>query len=254
MPSGMRPVLFYVDGVPIYAYGTFFLLSLLTVLGLVLYEARRRRWPKEEVVPILLSAFVGGMLGARLSILFFNGWETFPEVLNLAALFDPRIGPGSILGGIGGAYLGGYIASRAIGKIGCACDAFAPAMALGNAVGRVGIFLAGVDGLGKPTTFPWGVQLPGNDYLVHPAPLYDAAFDVAWFGVLWALRDHPAMQNGNLLKFGLAGYALVRFFIEFVRNNRVIWIGLTGQQLLCLGLLAALAVWFAFRRPPLATA
>src|SRR2546426_1151123 len=161
----MRPVLFYVDGVPIYAYGTFFLLSLLTVLGLVLYEARRRRWPKEEVVPILLSAFVGGMLGARLSILFFNGWETFPEVLNLAALFD-----------------------------------------------------------------------------------------VAWFGVLWALRDHPAMQNGNLLKFGLAGYALVRFFIEFVRNNRVIWIGLTGQQLLCLGLLAALAVWFAFRRPPLATA
>ena len=38
------------------------------------------------------------------------------------------------------------------------------------------------------------------------------------------------------------------------KAGRVIWIGLTGQQLLCLGLLAALAVWFAFRRPPLATA
>lgn len=250
----MRLVLFYVDGVPVYAYGTFFLLALLTVLGLVLYEARRRRWPKEEVVPILLAAFVGGMVGARLSILFFNGWQTAPETLNFLALFDPRIGPGSILGGIGGAYAGGYVASRAIGKAGCACDAFAPAMALGNAIGRIGIFLAGVDGLGKPTDLPWGVQLPDNNYLVHPAPLYDAAFDIAWFGVLWALRDHPAMQNGNLLKFGLAGYAVVRFFIEFVRNNRVILIGLTGQQLFCLTLFVGLGVWYLLRQKPLAAA
>ncbi len=251
----MRPVLFSVDGVPIYAYGLFFLLAILTVLALVLYEARRRRWPKEEVVPILLAAFVGGMVGARLSILFFNGWQTWPEVLNFTAMFDPRIGPGSILGGIGGAYLGGYIASRAIGKDSCACDAFAPAMALGNAVGRVGIFLAGVDGLGKPTNLPWGVQLPGDNYLVHPAPLYDAAFDVAWFCLLMTLRNHPAMQNGNLLKFGVAGYAVVRFFIEFVRNNRVIVAGLTGQQLFCLALLGGLGVWYLLRqRRVLATA
>src|SRR5256885_13386305 len=110
----MRPVLFYVDGVPVYAYGTFFLLALLTVLALVLYEARRRHWPKEEVVPILLAAFVGGLIGARLSILVFNGWQTASDVLNFAALFDPRIGPGSILGAIGGAYAGGYITSHPI--------------------------------------------------------------------------------------------------------------------------------------------
>src|SRR2546428_10166766 len=132
----MRPVLFYVDGVPVYAYGTFFLLSLLTVLALVLYEARRRHWPKEEVVPILLAAFVGGMIGARLSILFFNGWQTASDVLNFGALFDPRIGPGSILGGIGGAYLGGYIASHALQKGGCACDAIVSANAPGKAARR----------------------------------------------------------------------------------------------------------------------
>ena len=62
------------------------------------------------------------------------------------------------------------------------------------------------------------------------------------------------MQNGNLLKFGVAGYAVVRFFIEFVRNNRVLLLGLTGQQIFCIGLLSALAVWYAFRRPRLATA
>src|SRR5260370_26069744 len=129
----MRPVLFSVDGVPIYAYGLFFLLAILTVLALVLYEARRRRWPKEEVVPILLAAFVGGMVGARLSILFFNGWQTWPEVLNFTAMFDPRIGPGSILGGIGGAYLSRFIAPRALRQTTCAVGACAPPPALGHA-------------------------------------------------------------------------------------------------------------------------
>ncbi len=110
----MYPIVFYIGDLPIYAHGFFFLLGLLAGLAMLIYEARRRRWPKEEVVPITLAAFVGGMIGARLSILFFNGWETAPIVLNFFALFDPRIGPGSILGAVAGAYLGGYIASRAI--------------------------------------------------------------------------------------------------------------------------------------------
>jgi prolipoprotein diacylglyceryltransferase len=101
------------------------------------------------------------MIGARLSILFFNGWETAPIVLNFYALFDPRIGPGSILGAVAGAYLGGYIAAKAIGKQGCTCDAFAPAMAIATVVGRIGDFLVFEDGLGKPTSLPWGVPVPG---------------------------------------------------------------------------------------------
>jgi len=232
----MYPILFTLGGIPVYSYGFFFLLALLTGFALLVYEARRRQWPKEEVIPITLAEFVGGMIGARISIFFFNGMETASQTLNFFALFDPRIGPGSILGG--------YIASKAIGKAGCACDAFAPAMALAMGIGRIGAFLAGVDGLGKPTTVPWGVTLPGVGYAVHPTPLYDAGFNFIWFAVLMLLRDHPKMQNGNLLKFGLAGYALVRFFIEFVRTNRIMALGLTGQQVACLLLLIALGVYY----------
>jgi prolipoprotein diacylglyceryl transferase len=243
----MHPILFRVGGLPIYAHGFFFLLGLLVGLAMLVYEGRRRHWPTEELVPIALAAFVGSMIGARLSILFFIGPHTAPVVLNLYTLFDPRIGPGSILGALAGGYLGGYIASRAIGKAGCACDAFAPAIALGVAVGRIGDFMAAEDGLGKPTTLPWGVPAPGVDYLVHPTPLYDAAFNLLWFGVLLLLRDHRAMQDGNLLKLGLAGYLVFRFCVEFVRNNRVIAFGLTGPQLFCLALLAALGFYYARR-------
>jgi phosphatidylglycerol:prolipoprotein diacylglycerol transferase len=241
----MLPILFEINGTPIYSHGFFLLLGLPVGLGMLVYEARRRHWPKEEVIPITLAAFVGGMIGARLSIVFFNGWDTAPIVLNFYNLFDPRIGPGSVLGAVAGAYVGGYIASRAVGKAGCACDAFAPAMALAMAVGRVGDFLAAEDGLGKATDLPWGVPVPGVDYLVHPTPLYDSAFNLAWFAVLMLLRDSPRMQDGNLLKFGLAGYAVFRFFVEFVRNNQVIALGLTGQQFFCLALLIGLAVYYA---------
>ena len=241
----MHPILFRIGGLPIYAHGFFLLLGLLVGLLMLIMEAQRRRWPKEELIPIALAAFVGGMVGARLSILFFLGRSTAPIVLNMYTLFDPRIGPGSILGGLGGAYVAGYIASRAIGKAGCACDAFAPAIALGTAVGRIGDFLAAEDGLGKATALPWGVPAPGVDYLVHPTPLYDAGFNLIWFGVLLLLRDHPAMQNGNLLKLGLAGYALFRFVVEFVRNNPVVAAGLTGPQIFCLALLLAVGLYFA---------
>jgi hypothetical protein len=41
------------------------------------------------------------MIGARISLLFFYGAPAAPAALSLFALFDPRIGPGSILGGLG---------------------------------------------------------------------------------------------------------------------------------------------------------
>ena len=68
-----------------------------------------------------------------------------------------------------------------------------------------------------------------------------------------ALRDHPRLQGGNLLKLGLGGYALFRFGVEFVRTNRVLALGLTGQQYACLALLAALAWYYGRRRLALAS-
>jgi prolipoprotein diacylglyceryltransferase len=97
---------------------------------------------------------------------------------------------------------------------------------------------------------PWGVYVqtaPGIGYLAHPAPLYDAAFNLLWFVALVALRDQPRLQDGNLLKLGLAGYAFFRFGVEFVRNNPVLALGLTGQQWACLALLAALSAYYLRR-------
>jgi prolipoprotein diacylglyceryltransferase len=244
----VRPVLFEVFGVPVYSHGFFLFLGVLTVLGVVIYEARRRRWPASEVIPIGLGAFVGAMIGARVVMLFFAGWDAWPAVFVQQTYFDPAVGPGSILGAIAGAYVGGHLAARSLGKTGCTCDAFAPAMALGLAVGRIGDYLVAEDGMGKPSSLPWAVPVPGVDYLVHPAPLYDAGFNFVWFVALVGLRDHPRFQDGNLLKLAVAGYAIFRFFVEFVRNNQVVAFGLTAQQYACIALVGALVVYYGRRR------
>ncbi len=249
----MPPVLFEVWGVPIYPHNFFLTLGLVACLGVLVIEARRRRWPPGEVIPITLAAFVGGILGARVAMLLFFGPQALPAVVVIPSYFDPAIGPGSILGGVVGAYAGGHLMSRSLGKAGCSCDAFAPAMALGLAVGRLGDYFSYEDGLGKASTLPWAVPVPGVDYLVHPTPLYDAGFDLVWFGVLIALRGHPRFQDGNLLKLALAGYAVFRFFVEFVRNNAVVALGLTGQQLVSVAIvIAVVAYWM--RRPRVSTA
>jgi phosphatidylglycerol---prolipoprotein diacylglyceryl transferase len=245
----MVPILFTVFDIPVYSHGFFTLLGLLVGVAWLVVESRRRHWPKEEVVPIGMAAFVGGMIGARVSIVFFNGSHTAPAMLDFYRMFDSSIGLGSILGGVIGAYIAGYIASRMIGKAGCTCDAFAPALALAMSIGRIGCYLSFEDGLGKPTTLPWGVRVPAEagSYLVHPTPLYDAGFNLVWFAILLLLRDHPRMQNGNLLKVGVAGYAVFRFLVEFVRNNQILLWGLTGQQFACLILLAALALYYIYQ-------
>jgi prolipoprotein diacylglyceryltransferase len=246
------PPLFVIWGVAVYPHNFFLLLALLVLLCVLVIEARRRHWPAREVFPITLSAFAGGIIGARVAMLLFAGGSAI-AAQSVPSYFDATIGPGSVLGAIVGAYVGGHLASRSVAKTGCTCDAFAPAMALGLAVGRIGDYLAFEDGLGTASTLPWAVSVPGVDYLVHPTPLYDASFDLLWFAVLVTLRDDPRLQQGNLLKLAMIGYAIFRFFVEFVRNNEVLALGLTGQQFISLAIVGALlAYWLRQRRASLA--
>ena len=53
---------------------------------------------------------------------------------------------------------------------------FAPSLAIGIAIGRIGCFLSGLEDYtyGTPTTLPWGYDF-GDGVLRHPVQLYEAA-------------------------------------------------------------------------------
>jgi phosphatidylglycerol:prolipoprotein diacylglycerol transferase len=106
-------------------------------------------------------------------------------------------------------------------------DAFAPAIALGHAIGRIGCFSAGCC-WGKPTHLPWAVtfrspvayQLVGVPLGVplHPTQLYESAAEFAIFGILYWRFARPH-GRGDIISLYLVLYSVARFLVEFVRNQ-----------------------------------
>ncbi len=103
-------------------------------------------------------------------------------------------------------------------------DCFAPGIALGHAIGRIGCFAAGCC-WGKECHLPWAVtfhsqeaaQVPLNVPL-HPTQLYETGANLILFGILYRLfnRTH---RPGEVIGWYLVLYSIIRFIIEFFRNH-----------------------------------
>ena len=139
----------------------------------------------------MTGALVGGAIGMRLS-----GWvEHLHPAENPSLVEAWAFGARSILGGLLGAYLGVLLAKRLIGYTGKTGDLFAPAVAAGMAVGRIGCLLT--EAPGRPTGLPWGVHGPPDTpgcpgcltgAAMHPSFAYEIAFQAAAFATLLWLR------------------------------------------------------------------
>jgi prolipoprotein diacylglyceryltransferase len=141
---------------------------------------------------------------------------------------------------LAGAYLGAVITKRLTGYRQPTGDVFAPAVALGIGIGRIGCLLTETPG--TPTGSRWGLvvdaaaasRLPRFPQAwigvpLHRSFLYEIAFHLAAFAVLLRLRRSPALR-GELFKLFLLAYAGFRFAVELVRANDVVWLGLTRSQ------------------------
>lgn len=218
--------------VPVPVHGVFVGLGVLVASVVFFLEARRRGAMHEQSLVAVTGALVGGAIGMRLS--------------GLAEHLDPRVNPSlaeawafgsrSILGGLVGAYAGVLIAKRIIGYRGKTGDLFAPAVALGMAVGRIGCLLT--EAPGRPTGLPWGIhapvatpECPGclTGLPMHPSFVYEIVFQLAAFAVLLWLRSR-VVHPGELFVLYVAAYAVFRFFVEFTRANETVWLDLTRPQ------------------------
>ena len=98
-------------------------------------------------------------------------------------------------------------------------DAFAPAVMLGAAVGRVGCFMAGCC-YGIPTEIAWGVRFPGMNYAVHPTQIYDAIIAVG-VGLFLLRRFAQRRFDGENLASLLMLYSFFRMITESVRGDMI---------------------------------
>lgn len=221
---GIRPILISIGKYEIPSYSVMLILAL--VLGFVVYwlRAKKNKSSNENTYLIAIAALAGGIIGAKIPIWIIN------FKLIISNLPDPYyiLSGRTITGGLIGGVIAVFIAKKRLGIEERKGHIFAPAVALGVAIGRLGCFFAGCC-YGTPTGLPWGVDF-GDGIARHPTQLYEALFCLLlMIYFLYSERKGRVVSPGRSWTIFLNSYFGFRFFIEFIRVNEIIY-GLSFYQ------------------------
>jgi phosphatidylglycerol---prolipoprotein diacylglyceryl transferase len=232
----LQPVIFKFGPLEVHAY-TVCMLAAFIITGWLAYrEAKRRARLTEDTLLVGSLGLVGAVVGAKLGMLVFLGPAEFWRLLATI----PAHGS-TLVGGIFGGYLAVTLTERALHVDRCTGDLIAPFLPLGQAIGRLGNFLA-ADAYGLPTSLPWAVNQAGA--YRHPVQLYEAAIDLVLFAFLLRQR-RVSFRDGELFQIYIIGYSIIRFPLEFLRYQPtpVPFLGLTLVQWLCISSI----LWFGYQ-------
>ena len=230
---------------PVSTHGFFVGLGVLAATAVFVAESRRRGQRDERLLYVVTGALLGGAILMRLGT-----WLQHVDLRENASFAEQWfVGNRSILSGLVGAWLGVHVAKRLCGYRLRTGDLFAPAVALGMTIGRVGCLLTerpGTPGcdvlcvtLDEETAARTGSPA---DVPLHLSHLYEIAFHLAAFAVIWLWLRHRLTAPGETFVLYVAAYAVMRFLVELVRGNEVVWEGLTRPQLFLALTLPLLAV------------
>jgi phosphatidylglycerol:prolipoprotein diacylglycerol transferase len=227
----MYPELFRIGNFPINTYGVLLALAFLCGILIAAKLAARDGLPRERIYDLGLWILLAAIVGSKFLMLFTEP-EYRENPLRLVSLDFLRSG-GVFYGGFITAVVAGYFLIRRY-KLPWwkTADAFAPGLALGNAIGRQGCFAAGCC-WGKPTTLPWGVHFTEAGHQVtgvplvdadggllhlHPTQLYESfgALLICFF-LLWLHKRRRF--SGQVVLFYAVLYAVMRFTIEIFRDD-----------------------------------
>ncbi len=119
------------------------------------HRAERLEMPRKLALDLAFIVMIGGFIGARLFSVFYEEWPFYRK--HPLMIFEFWHGGFVFYGGLLGALLAGAIALRIRReKFWPWADFFAPILALGYGVGRIGCLLAGCC-YGKPCHLPWAI-------------------------------------------------------------------------------------------------
>ncbi|MFY9865658.1 MAG: prolipoprotein diacylglyceryl transferase [Trebonia sp.] len=227
----------------------------------------RRRWralggDPDVVNDLALWVVPAGIIGGRI---YFD--ITTPNDIPHVwyGVFAVWTGGLGIWGGVALATVVGAWRLRRLGiSVGPFANAIAPALLVAQAVGRIGNYF-NKELFGKPTTLPWGLEIP-YPYRVtggippqdlhfatfQPTFLYELIWDLALAAFLVWLGHHAKIKPWGLFALYVAGYSAFRIFEESVRiDSSEHFFGLRlNMYIAIIGTVGGL-IWFVFaqRRP-----
>ena len=216
---------------PVYTLRTFGVLlaaAYLIAYWWMLREGKRQRLDVDALGSLGMWAIVGAIVGARV-LMIVRAWPDY--VAHPSELLSPSllVAAGDFYGGFIGALIFSAIFFRRHPELPFwqAADVCAPAIALGQAIGRIGCFMAG-DDFGRATQVPWAVTFTDPDAAtiggaplgvpLHPVQLYESVACLILFFVLVRLIRHKRFDGEVILAYTFL-YAVARFVLEMFRGD-----------------------------------
>ncbi|HXG91905.1 MAG TPA: prolipoprotein diacylglyceryl transferase [Blastocatellia bacterium] len=251
----MLPELFRIPGlgIPVATYGVLLAIGFLLALWTAARLAARDGLPKARIYDLGLYIIAGALIGSKVLMIFT---EPDAQVFSFDFLRS------------GGVFYGGFIAALLVSVFLMhryklpwrkTADAFAPGIALGHSIGRLGCFSAGCC-WGKPTTSWLGVhfterasELTGVpvDAALVPTQLIEAIANFAIFGFLLWLWKRRRFE-GQIIYAYLMIYSVARFTIEFWRDDprgQVLWFSTSQFISIILFALGLALMIYNWRKP-----
>src|SRR4051794_7087795 len=233
----MHPILFRIGDFPIYTYGLLLAAAYLLGLQFALVRARARGLDANRVMDLGIWIIVSALVGAKLMLVVVEhdkfGWS-INELLNLFRS--------------AGVFYGGLIAAVSVAlwylwrhrmPMWTVTDVFAPGIALGHVVGRLGCLFAGCC-FGRETTVPWAITFHSEfardnvgtplGVPLHPTQLYEAGAELLILAVLLLTEKKGRPFPGRTFWAYMLLYGISRFIIEIYRGDprgTVEWLSMT---------------------------
>jgi phosphatidylglycerol---prolipoprotein diacylglyceryl transferase len=224
--SGVHPRLFTTPFFTIHTFGVLLAAAYLSALGWLMRGARRAKLNADLVMSLGTWAIVGALIGAKVLLILRSIAESGTTDLWSMSLVTSA---GDFYGG----FIGGVAASAIFFwrhpelPFWLVADLCAPAIALGQAIGRIGCFMAG-DDYGRPTAVRWSVTFTDPDAAqvggaplgvpLHPVQLYESAVCLVLFAVLVRIARRKHVDGDIIVAYTML-YAVARFALEFFRGD-----------------------------------
>ena len=222
----MHPRLLELGPVSIHTYGVLLAAAYLTGLWFAARRARARGLDGDRVTDLGIYVIVSALVGAKLLLIVveFDHFRRDPSEI-WTVLRSGGVFYGGLLLAVGVAF---WQIRRHRLPVWTTCDAFAPGIALGQAVGRIGCLMAGCC-YGAPTDLPWGVTFTDPlaasntgaplDVSLHPTQLYESGAAMAILGLLLLAERRSPAPPGRTFWTYLLLYPAARFGIELFRGD-----------------------------------
>ncbi len=234
-------------------YGLIMVVALLVGIFIFRHQLRRRGISPGHAWGIAVIAVPCGVIGARLFHVFENFdyfWRHPDEIfgLKLAGLAIYGVLTGGLLG------LLVYCRWRKLPVL-RVLDCTALAFPVAQIIGKVANIING-DTWGGPTSLPWAFTYVNpasfipDDLLgvpTHPTPVYEQLWLLVVVGILWWALPRLKVDGSAILLY-LSLYSLGRFFISFLRVNKIIALGLKEAQIIALAVLVLSVPAFLYLR------